>query len=77
MDFRIGTLQENTITKATQTVCFEKACRRSPTYKKDAKARIHVEILKKFRPVDQVIPIASQMIYVGCCLVNFQDCLCK
>ena len=51
-----------------------------------AKARIHVERfnerLKKFRLLDRVIPqtlasIASQLVYVGSCLVNFQDCLCK
>ena len=50
------------------------------------KARIHVERfnerLKKFRLVDQVIPlnlapIASQLVYVSCALVNFQDFLCK
>ena len=54
--------------------------------KRIAKARIHVERfnerLKKFRLLDQVIPlnlapIASQMVYVACCLVNFQDTLCK
>ena len=54
--------------------------------KRIAKARIHVERfnerLKKFRLLDQTIslilaPIASQMVYVTCCLVNFQDCLCK
>ena len=53
---------------------------------KIAKARIHVERfnerLKKFRLIDQTIPltlcpIASQIVYVACCLVNFQDCLCK
>lgn len=46
-----------------------------------AKARIHVERfnerLKKFRLLKKVIPlslcsVASQMVYVGCCLVNFQ-----
>ena len=54
--------------------------------KRIAKARIHVERynerLKKFRLLDQTIPlnlapIASQMVYVAGCLVNFQDCLCK
>ena len=54
--------------------------------KKIAKARICVERfnerLKKFRLLDQAIPlilspIASQLVYVACCLVNFQDCLCK
>ena len=54
--------------------------------KRIAKARIHVERfnerLKKFRLLDQVIPlslapIASQLVYVACCLVNFQDTLCK
>lgn len=54
--------------------------------KRIAKARIHVERfnerLKKFRLLDRVIPLnlrplASQLVYVGCCLVNFQDCLCK
>jgi hypothetical protein len=51
-----------------------------------AKARIHVERfnerLKKFRLVSGTIPlnlspIASQMVYVACCLVNFQPCLCR
>ena len=50
-----------------------------------AKARIHVERfnerLKKFRLLSRTIPlklspIASQMVYVGCCLVNFQSSLC-
>ena len=50
-----------------------------------ARARIHVERfnerLKKFRILDCVLPlnlrpIASQMVYVACCLVNFQECLC-
>ena len=54
--------------------------------KKIAKARIHVERfnerLKKFRLLDKTIPliltpIVSQLVYVACCLVNFQDCLCK
>ena len=54
--------------------------------KRIAKARIHVERfnerLKKFRLLDRIIPlnlasIASQMVYVACCLVNFQDILCK
>ena len=51
-----------------------------------AKARIHVERfnerLKKFNLLNQVIPlklapIASQLVYVSCCLVNFQTSLCK
>lgn len=51
-----------------------------------AKARIHVERfnerLKKFRLIGKVIPLsvghlASQMVYVCCCLVNFQASLCK
>ena len=51
-----------------------------------AKARIHVERfnerLKKFRLISRVIPlslghIATQMVYVCCCLVNFQPSLCK
>ena len=51
-----------------------------------AKARIHVERfnerLKKFNLLNQVIPlklapIASQLVYVSCCLVNFQKSLCK
>ena len=50
------------------------------------KARIHVERfnerLKKIRLIGKVIPlnvghIASQMVYVFCCLVNFQSSLCK
>ena len=54
--------------------------------KQIAKARIHVERfnerLKKFRLLDRIIPlslspIASQLVYVGCCLVNFQELLCK
>jgi len=54
--------------------------------KRIAKARIHVERfnerLKKFNLLNQVIPltlapIASQLVYVACCLVNFQKCLCK
>ena len=54
--------------------------------KRIAKARIHVERfnerLKKFRLLDRVIPLvlspmASQLVYVASCLVNFQECLCK
>ncbi|XP_048576644.1 uncharacterized protein LOC125559010 [Nematostella vectensis] len=54
--------------------------------KRIAKARIHVERfnerLKKFRLIGNIIPlnlssIASQLVYVSCCLVNFQPCLCK
>ena len=54
--------------------------------KRIAKSRIHEERfnerLKKFRLLDQNIPlnlapVASQMVYVACCLVNFQDNLCK
>ena len=54
--------------------------------KQITKARIHVERfnerLEKFRLLDRVIPlsltpIASQLVFVGCCIVNFQDCLCK
>ena len=54
--------------------------------KKITIARIHVERfnerLKKFRLLDQTIPlilspIASQLVYGACCLVHFQDCLCK
>lgn len=50
-----------------------------------AKARIHVERfnerLKKFNLLSRTIPlslspVASQMVYVGCCLVNFQSSLC-
>ena len=50
-----------------------------------AKARIHVEHrnerLKKFKLVGRIIPlslnpVASQMVYVACCLVNFQSSLC-
>ena len=53
--------------------------------KRIAKARIHVERynerLKKFRLIDRVIPlnlkpIASQLVFVAACLVNFQECLC-
>ena len=53
--------------------------------KRIAKARIHVERfnerLKKFRLVGRKIPLtlkplASQLVYVACCLVNFQDPLC-
>lgn len=52
--------------------------------KRIAKARIHVERfnerLKKFRLLDKTIPlnlspIASQLVYVASCLVNFQECL--
>ena len=54
--------------------------------KRIAKARIHVERfnerLKRFRLLDRIIPlslakISSQLVYVGCCLVNFQELLCK
>ena len=54
--------------------------------KRIAKARIHVERfnerLKRFRLLDRVIPltlapIASQLVYVGSMLVNFQELLCK
>ena len=54
--------------------------------KRIGKARIHVERynerLKKFRLLDRTIPlslvpIASQIVYVAGCLVNFQECLCK
>ena len=54
--------------------------------KRIAKARIHVERfnerLKRFRLIDRVIPlvlkpIASQIVFVASCLVNFQECLCK
>ena len=50
------------------------------------KARVHVERfnerVKKFRLICGTIPlslrpIASQLVYVASCLVNFQDCLCK
>ena len=50
-----------------------------------AKARIHVEHfnerLKKFKLVGRIIPlslnpVASQMVYVACCLVDFQSSLC-
>ena len=50
-----------------------------------AKARIHVERfnerLKKFKLVGRIIPlslnpVASQMVYVACCLVDFQSSLC-
>ena len=48
--------------------------------KRIAKARFN-EQLKKFRLLDKTIPltlvpIASQLVYVAACLVNFQDCLC-
>ena len=51
-----------------------------------AVARIHVERfnerLREFRLIDRTIPqtispIASQLVYVAACLVNFQNCLCK
>ena len=54
--------------------------------KRIAKARIHVERfnerLKKFRLVGRTIPLslkplASQLVYVACCLVNFQSPLCE
>eukprot|EP00111_Clytia_hemisphaerica_P021369 TCONS_00062916-protein len=54
--------------------------------KRIAKARIHVERfnepLKKFRLIDRIIPLslahmASQLVFVGCMLVNFQEFLCK
>ena len=54
--------------------------------KRTAKARIHTEQfnerLKKFRLLDKAIPltlvpIASQLVYVAACLVNFQDYLCN
>ena len=54
--------------------------------KRIAKARIHVERfnerLKKFRLLDRIIPLslvplASQLVYVACVLVNFQEFLCK
>ena len=54
--------------------------------KKIARARIHVERfnerLKKFRLIGKIlpltlIPMASQLVYVAACLVNFQPCLCK
>ena len=50
--------------------------------KRIAKARIHVERfnerLKKFRLLDRIIPLslvplASQLVYVGCMLVNFKS----
>ena len=50
-----------------------------------AKARIHVERfnerLKKFKLVGRIIPLSlnpvtSHMVYVACCLVNFQSSLC-
>ena len=53
--------------------------------KRIAKARIHVERfnerLKKFKLIGNLIPlslshIASQMVFVACCLVNFQPALC-
>ena len=54
--------------------------------KRIAKARIHVERfnerLKQFRLLDKIIPLslaplAFQLVYVGCMLVNFQEYLCK
>ena len=54
--------------------------------KRIAKARIHVERynerLKKFRLIGKIIPLslgpmASQLVYVAACLVNFQPCLSK
>ncbi|XP_066930978.1 uncharacterized protein [Clytia hemisphaerica] len=54
--------------------------------KRIAKARIHVERfnerLKKFRLLDRVIPLnlvpmASQLVFVASMLVNFQEFLCK
>ena len=54
--------------------------------RKIAKARIHVERynerVKKFKLIGNTIPInlvhcASQMVFVACCLVNFQQPLCK
>ena len=48
--------------------------------KKIAKARINVERfnerLKGVVPMT-LCPIAPQIVYVACCLVNFQDCLYK
>ena len=53
--------------------------------KRTAKAPIHVERfnerLKKFSLLDKTIPltcvpIASQLVHVATCLVNFQDFLC-
>ena len=55
------------------------------TTRRIAKARIHVERyndrLKKFGLLSKTIPlslspVASQMVYVACCLVNFQSSLC-
>ena len=54
--------------------------------KQIAKARIHVEQcnerLEKFRLLDRTIPlnlshVASQLVYVASCLIDFQECLCK
>ena len=54
--------------------------------KKIAKARIHWEgfneRLKKFRLMGKILPpnlilMASKLVYVAACLVNFQPCLCK
>ena len=56
------------------------------TTRRIAKARIHVERfndrIKKFRLIGRTIPLsltplASQLVYVACCLVNFQKPLCK
>ena len=54
--------------------------------KRIAKARIHIERfnerLKKFMAIGRTIPLsltplASQMVYVAACLVNFQEPLCR
>ena len=54
--------------------------------KRIAKARIHIERfhegLKKFMVIGRTIPLsllplASQMVYVAACLVNFQEPLCR
>ena len=54
--------------------------------KRIAKARMHVERfnerLKKFSLLNRIIPLslvplASQLVYVGGMLVNFQEFLCK
>ena len=46
-----------------------------------AKARIHIEryneCLKQFKLVSRRIPVATQMVVVAACLVNFQAVLCK
>ena len=52
--------------------------------KRIANSPIHVERnerLKKIRLLNKtipltIVPIASQMVYVAACLVNFQICLC-